>query len=42
MNMIREAFGARKSFLGVPNVSFAGWVGTKMHSTMTEGGKRAE
>lgn len=40
--MIREAFGTRKRFLGVPKVSFAGWVGTIMHSTMAEGEGRAE
>jgi hypothetical protein len=42
LNVIREAFGTRKRFLGVPKVSFAGWVGTIMHSTMTEGVERAE
>ena len=40
--MIREAFGTRKRFLGVPKVLFAGWVGTIMHSTMAEGVERAE
>jgi hypothetical protein len=40
--MIREAFGTRKRFLGVPKVPFAGWVGTIMHSTMAEGEGRAE
>jgi len=34
--MMREAFGTRKRFLGVPKVSFAGWVGTILHSTMAE------
>ena len=32
--MIREAFGTRKRFLGVPQVSVAGWVGIVMHTTV--------
>ena len=42
MNMIREAFGTRKRFLGVPNVLFAKWVGTIKHSAMADGVEAAE
>ena len=35
--MVQEAFDTRKRFLGVPNVSSAGWVGTINHSTMDDG-----
>ena len=34
LNMIGEAFGTRKRFLGVPTVSCAGWVGTIKHSNV--------
>ena len=37
---MREAFDIRKSFPGVPNVSYARWVGTIKHSIMAEGVKR--
>ena len=40
--MMREAFDIRKSFPGVPNVSYARWVGTIKHSTMAEGVKREQ
>jgi hypothetical protein len=40
--MLREAFDTRKRFLGFPEVSCAGWVGTIKHSTMTDGVERAE
>ena len=34
--MIGEAFLTRKTFLGIPKVSCAGWVGTIKHNTMEE------
>jgi hypothetical protein len=40
--MMREAFVIRKSFPGVSNVSWAGWVGTIKHATIDEGVERAE
>ena len=40
--MVREAFDTRKGFLGVPNISSAGWVGTINHSTMADGVEREE
>ena len=40
--MVGEAFDTRKRFLGVPKVSFAGWVGTIKHSTMANGVERAQ
>jgi hypothetical protein len=40
--MVREVFDIRKRFLGFPMVLCAGWVGTTKHSTMADGGERAE
>ena len=40
--MIGEAFLTRKTFLGIPKVSCAGWVGTIKHNTMEERVERAE
>jgi hypothetical protein len=42
LNVVREAFNTRKRLLGVPTVSFAGWVGTIKHSAMADGVETAE
>jgi hypothetical protein len=39
--MVREAFGSRKRFLGFPAVARTEWVGTMMHSRMTDDGRKS-